>query len=122
MLLALGLFVLVLLAFILTEQRSQSSMLPLVLFRITTFSAATVIDLLINFSFYWLMFLLNVFFQQVQGYSDWQTDMRLLPLTLVNVVGTNSSGRIAGRVGVRIQITLGLLIGALGVFAFLAFG
>ncbi|QBD75667.1 DHA2 family efflux MFS transporter permease subunit [Ktedonosporobacter rubrisoli] len=121
-LLALVLFVLTALAFILTEQRSQSPMLPLVLFRIPTFSAATAIGLLINFSFYGLLFLLSVFFQQVQGYSAWQTGLRLLPLTLINVVGTNLSGRIAGRVGARIPVTLGMLICALGVFAFLAFG
>lgn len=115
-------FAIVLPAFLLIEHRSPSPMLPLALFRLPTFSAATGIGFLINFSFYGLLFLLSVFFQHVQGYSAWQTGMHLLPLTVFNVVGTTLSGRIAGRVGARVPVVLGMLLCTLGMLAFLIFG
>jgi DHA2 family methylenomycin A resistance protein-like MFS transporter len=66
-----------------------------------------------------LIFLLSVFFQQVQGYSAWQTGLRLLPLSVINIVGTTLSGQLIGRIGPRIPIMGGLALSAGGIFAFL---
>jgi DHA2 family methylenomycin A resistance protein-like MFS transporter len=47
---------------ILVERRTSSPMLPFELFSSTTFSAANVVGLLLNFGFYGQLFFINVFF------------------------------------------------------------
>lgn len=121
-LLAFLICIVALITFLIVEQRNSSPMLPLTLFRMPTFSAATCIGVLLNFSFYGLIFLLSVFFQQVQGYSAIDTGLRLLPLTVTNVIATSLSGRLTGRIGPRMPIAAGLLFCALGIFTFLLLG
>jgi MFS transporter, DHA2 family, methylenomycin A resistance protein len=56
-------------------------MLPLELFSSTTFSAANVVGLLLNSGFYGQLFFINLFFQQIKGYSPLLTGLALLPET-----------------------------------------
>lgn len=109
-------------AFIIAERRSANPMLPLSLFRSAPFSALTGIGLLLNFSFYGLVFLLSIYFQQVRGDSAWQAGLQLMPLTIVNFVAMPLSGQMTARIGPRIPILGGLMLGTLGMFAFLGLG
>lgn len=108
--------------FLLVEKHSASPLLPLTLFQSPTFVATTAIGLLLNFSYYGLLFLLSLFFQQVQGDSAWETGLRLLPLTAINVVGTTLSGQLTARIGPRLPIAGGLALCAAGMFVFLEWG
>ena len=67
--------------FILVERRTSSPMLPLELFSSSTFSAANVVGLLLNFGFYGQLFFINLFFQQIRGYSPLLAGLALLPET-----------------------------------------
>src|SRR5258708_19926977 len=67
--------------FILVERRTSSPMLPLELFSSSTFSAANVVGLLLNFGFYGQVFFINLFFQQIRGYSPLLAGLALLPET-----------------------------------------
>jgi MFS transporter, DHA2 family, methylenomycin A resistance protein len=63
---------------ILVERRTSSPMLPLELFSSSTFSAANVVGLLLNFGFYRQLFFINLFFQQIRGYSPLLADQQRL--------------------------------------------
>jgi len=67
--------------FIHVERRTSSPMLPLELFSSSTFSAANVVGLLLNFGFYGQLFFINLFFQQIRGYSPLLAGLALLPET-----------------------------------------
>jgi len=68
--------------FIIVERRTSSPMLPLELFSSSTFSAANVVGLLLNFGFYGQLFFINLFFQQIRGYSPLLAGLALLPETV----------------------------------------
>ncbi len=96
------------------ERRTSSPMLPLELFSSSTFSAANVVGLLLNFGFYGQLFFINLFFQQVKGYSPLLTGLALLPETGMVWLGNWLSGRVTARTGPRLPMVIGPLIGATG--------
>ena len=65
-----------------------------------------------------MLFFLALFMQNVQGYSATGAGVRQLPSTLAVMVFAILSGRIAGRVGARIPMTIGMLLVAAGLMAF----
>jgi DHA2 family methylenomycin A resistance protein-like MFS transporter len=99
------------------ERRTSSPMLPLELFSSSTFSAANVVGLLLNFGFYGQLFFINLFFQQVKGYSPLLTGLALLPETGMVWLGNWLSGRVTARTGPRLPMVIGPLIGATGFFS-----
>src|SRR5205085_8850687 len=104
-------------AFMATERRATSPMLPPGLFGSPTFSAGTVVGLLINFGFYGQLFLFSLFFQQVRVYSALVTGLALLPETGVVALSSFLSGRLTGRAGPRLPMVTGLAAGGVGLLA-----
>jgi len=101
-------------SFILIERRAQSPMLPLTLFSSPTFSAANIVGLLLNLGFYGQLFFINLFFQQIKGYSPLLTGCALLPESGMVWIAAWLSGRVTARTGPRLPMTLGPLLGAAG--------
>jgi len=99
---------------ILVERRTSSPMLPLELFSSSTFSAANVVGLLLNFGFYGQLFFINLFFQQIRGYSPLLAGLALLPETGVIWLADGLSGRVTAHTGPRFPMIVGSLIGAAG--------
>ncbi|HZR41980.1 MAG TPA: MFS transporter [Ktedonobacteraceae bacterium] len=108
---ALAVFVLSTVIFVLIERRSKSPMLPLELFGSRTFSAANAVGLLLNFGFYGQLFFMNLFFQNIWGYSALLTGLALLPQTGSVMVSATLSGRVTARTGPRVPMVIGLLAG-----------
>jgi EmrB/QacA subfamily drug resistance transporter len=95
------------------ESRTNNQMLHLSFFKNITFSGATLTGLFVSFGFFSMLFFLALFMQNVQGYSATSAGIRQLPSTLSVMVFAILSGRIAGRVGARIPMTIGMsLVGA----------
>jgi DHA2 family methylenomycin A resistance protein-like MFS transporter len=101
-------------AFLLIERRAPSPMLPLRLFRNSTFSGATAIGLAINLGFYGQLFVMSLYFQHVRGYSALLTGLALLPEGLLVALSSLVSGRVTARLGPRPPMAIGLGAGALG--------
>ena len=100
--------------FIWIESRSRSPMLPLGLFRVSAFTIATISGVIVNFSYYGLIFIFSLFFQIEQQLSPQQTGMAFLPMTIV-LMGVNVlAGRLISRMGAKRLMVLGLLIAASG--------
>ena len=54
-------------------------------------------------------FFLSLFFQEVQGYTPLQAGLRSLPSTAMIILVAPFAGRIAGRIGSRVPMVVGLL-------------
>jgi MFS transporter, DHA2 family, methylenomycin A resistance protein len=95
-------------AFLLVERASRSPMLMLQFFRNPTFSAAVTVAYLVSFGMFSIFFFLSLFFQNVQGDSAVATGVRFLPQTLAIIVTAPLAGRLAGRIGSRAPMAIGL--------------
>ena len=85
-------------------------MLQLKFFRDTTFSGANLVGLIVSFGFFGMVFFLSLFLQNVQGYSPTEAGVLQLPTTLGVMATAFLSGRIVGRIGSRLPITIGLVM------------
>jgi MFS transporter, DHA2 family, methylenomycin A resistance protein len=89
-------------------------MLPLHLFRQPGFAPAIVFGVLVNCTYYGIIFVLSLYLQNVLGYSTIQAGLAFLPLTGRFIASNIASGWMAGRTGSRTPMVLGGLIGAVG--------
>jgi predicted MFS family arabinose efflux permease len=99
-----------LVAFLLVERSSKSPMLQLSFFRNRTFAAANTVAAMISFGMFGMFFFLSLFMQAILGYSALQAGIRFLPTTACIIVTAPLAGRIAGRVGSRLPMTIGLAL------------
>ncbi|MGW0657984.1 DHA2 family efflux MFS transporter permease subunit [Streptodolium elevatio] len=106
--------VLFLAAFIAHERRTPQPMLPMTMFRNRAFAALTVSGLLMFAGVFGSIFLLTQYFQGVQGYSALGAGLRILPWTAMPVLIAPLAGPLAGRIGGRPLVILGLALSAAG--------
>ncbi|NML59854.1 MFS transporter [Massilia sp. RP-1-19] len=111
---ALGCAVLAASAFVVVERRSRTPMLPLRLFGNAGFSAAVMFGVLVNFSYYGVIFILSIYLQRVRGFSATETGLAFLPLTGTFIFSNIASGWLTSRAGLRMPMVLGALLGAAG--------
>ncbi len=109
-------------AFVTIESQRARPMLPLGLFRSSTFSAATAIGLMVNIAFYGLIFVLSLFFQRGQNLSSLQTGLAFAPMTGAIMLANLLAGRGARLLGPRRMIAGGALLMAAGCGALLGAG
>jgi DHA2 family methylenomycin A resistance protein-like MFS transporter len=100
--------------FLAAERAHPHPMLPLNFFRRSTFSAATAVGVAANFTFYGLIFVLSLYFQQVRHYTPAETGLAFLPLTGIFVISNIVSGWISSHFGFRLPMAGGLIVGAVG--------
>ena len=101
-------------AFVVQERRARQPMLPLVLFKNTLFTLASIVGLLVNMAFYGLIFVLSLYFQQVNGLSPLATGMAFLPMMGAVLPANLLAARAAEHWGAPITIAAGAAITALG--------
>lgn len=106
-------------AFILSQHFGKHPMMPLKLFRITEFSITNIATLLIYGALSACLFFLPLNLVQVQGYSEVQTGLSMLPVIILIVLLSRISGKISDRIGARLFLSFGPLITG---FGFLLFG
>ena len=102
------------------EGRIASPMLPLEFFTRSRFSSAVIFGVLVNSTYYGIIFVLSLYLQRARGYSTIQAGLAFLPLTATFIFSNIASGLVSSRVGLRIPMVIGSLIGATG-FALLFF-
>jgi len=97
-------------AFVRTEQRSAAPMLPLGIFRERQFSAANAVTFVVYGALGGGLFLLPVELQVADGYSPTASGLSLLPITVVMLLFSARSGRLASRIGPRLQMSAGPIV------------
>lgn len=106
--------------FIGIERRAAQPMLPLELFRRPLFSVTAVDGLLVNSAFYGLIFVLSLYFQQVNHLSALWTGLAFVPMMGAVFPANLVAARVAERVGARVAIALGQAVAAVACLALLA--
>ena len=102
-------------AFVFTELRSSSPMLPLRFFKEKDFTASVLIIGLMMFAMFVSFFFLTQYFQLVQGRTALSAGLLILPTSAAMMVGAPISGVLVKRVGPRILISASTLLMAIGV-------
>ncbi|HEX4059421.1 MAG TPA: MFS transporter [Streptosporangiaceae bacterium] len=102
--------------FAVREARARQPLLPLRLFRSVSFSAGTVLVVLLMFAMFGAMFFMTFYLQNVHGLDPVQAGVRLLPMTGMLVVGSPLSGVVISRIGPRLPIAVGMLLSAVALF------
>jgi EmrB/QacA subfamily drug resistance transporter len=100
--------------FVVTEHRSGAPMLPPSIFLARQFAATNAVTFLLYGALGGALFLLPVALQQVAGYSPLDAGLTLLPITILMLALSARSGRLAGRIGPRLQMTFGPLVAGIG--------
>lgn len=101
-------------AFVIAEAVRPDPMMPLGVLRVRQFTATNIVTFVVYSALGGALFLLPVMLQVVDGYSPFESGLSLLPLTLVMLALSASSGRLAARIGPRIQMTVGPIIVGVG--------
>jgi DHA2 family methylenomycin A resistance protein-like MFS transporter len=105
--------------FVVQERRSPQPMLPLSLFANRRFSLTSLVGLLVNIAFYGLIFVLSLYFQEVNGLSPLATGLSFLPMMGVVLPVNLLAPRAAERFGAPAVIAAGAAIAAAGCAALL---
>lgn len=105
-------------AFVLWEQRHPQPMLPLRLFSRRNFSFANLETLAVYAALSTLTFFLVLFLQQLAGYSPLKSGVTLVPITIVMFLLSPRIGRLSMRHGPRLFMGLGPIVAAVGLLGF----
>jgi MFS transporter, DHA2 family, methylenomycin A resistance protein len=105
--------------FVLQESRVAQPMLLLALFRQRLFSLMSAGGLLVNIAFYGLIFVLSLYFQQVNHLSPLATGLAFLPLMGAVLPLNLLAPRVSERLGALRTIAIGASVTALGCLALL---
>ncbi|MGH2950896.1 MAG: MFS transporter, partial [Solirubrobacterales bacterium] len=101
-------------AFIWWESRTRAPMLPLGLFRIRNFAMVNMATLCVYGGLIGATFFLTLYLQQVIGYSPFEAGLATTPVTIVMFALSGRFGALAGRIGPRVPLTAGPMVGAAG--------
>ena len=102
-----------LVAFVVTESRVESPLLPLEIFRRRTLTGANIAGLLLGASFYAFFFVGTLYMQQVLHYSALQSGVAWLAASVTSVALAGLSQYLVTRIGPKVVMAIGMtLIGA----------
>jgi EmrB/QacA subfamily drug resistance transporter len=110
----LGIGVVAVIGFVVTERRSAAPMLPPSMFLARQFAATNAVTFVMYGALGGALFLLPVALQQIAGYSPLQAGLSLLPVTVLMLTLSARSGRLAARLGPRLQMSVGPVVAGIG--------
>jgi EmrB/QacA subfamily drug resistance transporter len=108
--------VVLLVAFVISQARGETTMVDLSLFRRPAFVGAQVTAFAISSSIFAVFLFLTLYLQNVLGLSPLQTGLRFLPLSLVSFFAAPIAGRLSARLPVRLLLGGGLALCALSLW------
>ncbi len=119
---AFVLAVVLLVAFVVLEQRQRAPMLDLSLFRNSTYTGANVAMLMTALSMFGVFFFVSLYMQNVLGYSPVQTGAAFLPMTLIIILVAPIAGKVSDLYGSRWLIGAGMTLLSVQLFYFSTLG
>ena len=105
-------------AFVVVEARGKAPMMPLNLFRSSTFSGANLLTLLLYGALGGVLFFLPFNLIQVQGYSATEAGAALLPFIIIIFLLSRWAGGLVDRFGPKLPLIIGPSVVAVSYFAF----
>jgi len=113
----IGFFVLsavLLVSFVVIEQRSKAPLVRLSIFRVRSLLTANVVMLLVACGMFAMFFFNTLYIQRVLGYGPLEAGLAFLPFTAGVMVSAGLAAQFAPRVGVRLVAGIGMVVTALG--------
>lgn len=101
---------LLLIAFVVRQQRTRSPLVPLRLFRDRSFSVTNIVGFAFSFGTFGAVFLLIQYLQVVGGSSPLEAALQTTPWTLAPMIVAPLAGMVAPRVGTRMLLMAGLVL------------
>jgi EmrB/QacA subfamily drug resistance transporter len=108
--------------FVLHEARARHPMMDLGLFRIRNFGIANLTTLSAYAGLIGGLFFVGLFLQEVAGYSPLEAGLATTPISLILFVLSPRWGRLASGTGPRLPMSLGPIVGGLGLLLMLRVG
>ncbi len=105
--------------FVLHEARARQPMLDLALFRVRNFAIANLTTLAAYAGLIGGLFFIGLFLQQVAGYSALEAGLATMPISLILFFLSPRWGRLASGTGPRLPMSLGPIVGGLGLILLL---
>lgn len=102
------------------EGRARDPMMPLSLFNSRNFSAGNVATVFIYGALGFGFFVIAIYLQQVAGWPATLAGLATLPPTIVMLLLSSRIGALAGKLGPRLFMTIGPIVGGLGFLLMLA--
>ncbi|MBF6134141.1 MFS transporter [Nocardia otitidiscaviarum] len=104
-----------LIAFVAIQARRAEPLMPLAIFRAPDLGAANLAQVLLGAAWVPMWFFLNLYLQQVLGYSAFPSGAALLPMTALIMIGMIAlSPKLFARFGARTMTATGLVVLAVG--------
>jgi EmrB/QacA subfamily drug resistance transporter len=100
--------------FFVVERSEKDPMLRLDIFKNREFAATNAVTFVVYAGLGGALFLLPIELQVVLGYSPLEAGISLLPLTLIMLFFSARSGKLAARIGPRLQMSVGPIIVGVG--------
>jgi EmrB/QacA subfamily drug resistance transporter len=104
--------------FIVRELSTQAPMLDLKIFRDRVFSVATGLRFILGMGYYFSIFLLPLFTQDILGWDATQSGIILMPAGLAMAVLMPIAGILVDKIGARVLIFSGMVLAAYGTLLF----
>ena len=114
----LGLSAALLGAFVATELRSRSPLMPFRIFKLRTLTGANVVGLLVGASLFSMFFFISLYMQQVLGYSAIKAGLSYLPLALMIIASAGIGSQLVTKVGFKPVLAAGMVSIAIGLLWF----
>ena len=105
--------------FVWREAHAPQPMLPLRLFENRMFALTSLIGLLVNVAIYGLLFVLSLYFQQVNGLSAFRTGLAFVPMMAAVLPVNLLAPRVTEYIGAPATIAAGAVLSAAGCLAML---
>jgi DHA2 family methylenomycin A resistance protein-like MFS transporter len=106
-------------AFVIIERSAGQPMLPLAMFENREFGTTALVGFLVNIAFYGLIFVLSLYFQQVNGLSAFWTGLAFVPMMAAVFFPNLIAARVARHIGAKTTIALGAVVAAASALALL---
>ena len=118
----IGLGVVLLIAFVLVERRVAHPLLPLRVVTDRTRGGAFVSIALVGAGMFGVFLFLTYFLSTVLGFEPLETGLAFLPMILALMVAAQVAPALVIKLGYKVPVTLGFLVGAAGMLVFVFLG
>ncbi|NMO53167.1 DHA2 family efflux MFS transporter permease subunit [Actinoplanes sp. TBRC 11911] len=108
--------VVLLIAFVAWEARSQAPLVPLRLFRSRALSVSSISLALNGAAFLSMFFQTAIFLQQARGDSPLKAGLHFLPMGIAAIVGAVVASNLVAKIGTRTMQLIGTILSAAGLF------
>jgi EmrB/QacA subfamily drug resistance transporter len=107
-------------AFITIEKRTKEPLIPLHIFKTTrNLLSGNMVMALLGAAWVSMWFFLNLYLQQILNYGPFESGLALLPMTvLIMIMMVWSTPRLIGKLGIKLNLVLGLGLLAIGMILF----